>query len=64
MKCDRCRKETDITMMSMFNTETLCLDCKDAEEKDPRYEAACQAEAEACLRGDFNFPGIGRNPRA
>ena len=59
MKCDRCRKETNITIMSMFNTETLCFDCKEAEEKDPRYEDAHRAETEACRRGDFNFPGIG-----
>ncbi len=58
--CDRCHKPTDVTIMSMFNTDTLCLDCKEAEEQDPRYEAARQAEAEACRRGDFNFRGIGR----
>ncbi len=60
MRCDRCHKETDITTTSMFNTETLCMDCKDAETKDPRYEEARRAEEEACRRGDFNFPGIGR----
>ncbi len=59
-RCDRCRKPTDATIMSMFNTDILCFDCKDAEEQDPRYEAARQAEEEACRRGDFNFPGIGR----
>ena len=58
-RCDRCRKETDETIMSMFNTDILCLDCQEAEEHDPRFEAARQAEEEACRRGDFNFPGIG-----
>ncbi len=60
-RCARCRRETDVTIMSMFNTEILCLDCKEAEERDPRYENARRAEAEACRRGDFNFPGIGRS---
>ncbi len=60
MRCARCRKETDATIMSMFNTDILCLDCQEAEERDPRYEIACLAEAEACRRGDFNFAGIGR----
>lgn len=59
MKCDRCRRETDTTIMSMFNTDVLCLDCKDAEERDPRYEEARRAEEEACRRGEFNFPGVG-----
>ncbi len=31
----------------------------DAEQHHPRYEEARRAEAEACRRGDFNFPGIG-----
>ncbi len=59
-RCARCRKETDITIMSMLNTEILCLDCREAEQHDPRYEAARRAEGEAVLRGDLNFPGIGR----
>ncbi len=60
MKCDRCCKETDATIMSIFNTDILCLDCQEAEQHDPRYEEARRAEGEAVLRGDFNFPGIGR----
>ena len=59
-RCDRCRKETYATIMSMFNTDILCLDCQEAEQHEPRFEAARQAEEEACRRGDFNFPGIGR----
>ena len=60
MRCDRCRKKTDVTIMSMFNTEILCLDCKEAEQQDPCYETARCVEGEAVLRGDFNFAGIGR----
>ena len=59
MKCDRCKEETDITIMSRFNTEIICLDCEEKEKKHPRYEEARQAELDACRRGDFNFPGIG-----
>lgn len=58
-RCGRCFKETSVTIMSMFNTQELCLDCKDAEEKRPDYAEARKAEAEAVKRGDFNFPGIG-----
>ena len=59
MRCGRCKKETDIVIMSRFNTDDLCLDCEEAEKKHPGYEEARQAELEACRRGDFNFPGIG-----
>lgn len=59
MRCDRCKKETGIVIMSRFNTDNLCLACEEAEQKLPRYDEARQAEVEACRRGDFNFPGIG-----
>lgn len=58
-KCDRCKKPTSATIMSMFNTQNLCLSCKDEEEKDPRYEAAREAEMNAIKAGDLNFKGIG-----
>jgi hypothetical protein len=45
----------------MFSTLQVCLECKDAEEKDPRYEEARKAEHAAVKRGDFNFPGIGED---
>jgi hypothetical protein len=57
-KCQRCGKETSITIMSMFNTQTICMDCKDAEEKDPRYNEARAADEAAIRSGNFNFPGI------
>ena len=59
MRCDRCKKESDITIMSRFNTEIICLDCEEKEKKHPRYEEARETELDACRRGDFNFPGIG-----
>ncbi len=62
MKCDRCRQETSVTIVSMFNTDTLCLDCKKREEQHPNYAQARQAEHRAVLAGNFNFPGIGLPP--
>ena len=59
MKCDRCNKETDSTIMSFFNTQRICVPCEDAEKQHPRYEEARAAESAACLQGDYNFPGIG-----
>jgi len=43
----------------MFNTQTICLECKAIEKTHPKYEDACKAELEAVRKGDYNFPGIG-----
>ena len=59
MICARCKKEVTSFIMSMFNTDVLCLECKDKETKHPRYKEAQEAERKAVLNGDFNFPGIG-----
>lgn len=45
--------------MSIYNEETICLKCAEAERKRPDYEAARSAEIAACKRGDFNFKGVG-----
>ena len=60
MRCDRCGKEADSLIMSMFNTEMICHDCKEDERSEPRYKEAQDADVQAILTGDFNFPGIGR----
>ena len=57
--CERCKKETWVTIGSMFNMQHICLDCKAEEEAHPDYEKARAADEEACKRGDYNFPGIG-----
>jgi len=58
--CDRCDKETFSFTMSMFNTEDICMKCKEEEKKDPRYVAAVKADEDAIRGGNFNFKGIGR----
>jgi len=60
-RCERCGKETRMTIMSMFNTEVICMACKAIEEQDPRYAEARAADEAAIRRGDYNFPGIGRD---
>lgn len=57
-RCERCGRETLATIMSMFNTQTICMDCKTEEEKEPGYQQARNAEEAAIRGGDFNFPGI------
>jgi len=60
--CDRCHKPTVATTMSMFNTQTICLDCWKAERQHPRFTEARNAEEAACRQGNYNFPGIGWTP--
>lgn len=57
--CQRCGKETNITIMSMFNTQTICMDCSDSERKRPDFEDARKADEAAIKSGNFNFKGIG-----
>lgn len=60
--CQRCGSEMRGSIMSTFNTQIICFDCKDQEMKHPDYERAREAEMEAVRRGDYNFPGIGWTP--
>ena len=60
MRCHRCGNETLATIMSTFNTESICMPCCLKERQHPDYERACQAERAAVMRGDYNFPGIGK----
>jgi len=59
MRCNRCGKETNVHIMSMFNTEEICMDCKASEEMRPDYKHAVEIDEQAIRRGDLNFPGIG-----
>lgn len=60
--CDRCRNQLQGRITSMFNTDTICMDCKRKEEVHPAYEKARKAELEAVNHGNRNFPGIGLPP--
>jgi hypothetical protein len=59
-RCQRCQATTDYTIMSMFNTQIICMACKDKERRHPRYTEAVSAECEAVQRGNTNFLGIGK----
>ena len=50
--CDRCGKPLTVRTMSMFNTETICMECAEAERKRPDYETAHAAEVAAVKAGD------------
>lgn len=49
----------DGRILSMFNTDCICMKCKAKERMEPDYKKAQEKEMEAVLAGDYNFPGIG-----
>ena len=57
--CKRCHTKTDTTIMSTFNTQVICMECKKKEEEHPKYPEARAAEEAAVKRGDYNYLGIG-----
>lgn len=61
-RCDRCYKETRISVVSYFNTDTICIDCRAKERAHPEYQKAVDAEVEAVKAGNLNYSGIGLPP--
>lgn len=57
--CDRCGKDLKGgRIMSMFNEDCICIECKDKETKDKDYEKARLKELEEVRKGNYNFKGI------
>ena len=62
-KCDRCGGNLEGgRILSMFNTDVLCMKCKDEERKRPDYKAAQEADIAEIKKGNYNFEGIGYKP--
>ena len=57
--CDRCGVVTRAAIMSKFNTDIICVACKEDERQAPGYEAADRAEVAAVMGGNYRFPGVG-----
>jgi hypothetical protein len=45
--------------MSIFNMQTICMDCKKKEEQRPDYQKAVDKENQQVKNGNYNFKGIG-----
>ena len=59
--CDRCGKYLkNGRIMSMFNEDCICMECKEKETKDKNYEKARDKEMEEVRKGNLNYKGIGR----
>lgn len=59
LKCERCGKDTRTLLISVFNTQKLCNECLDKEEKHKNYEEAINALKWANEKGKKDFEGIG-----
>lgn len=58
-KCERCHKSLDGgRIMSMFNTDFICMECKEAERHESGYKEAADAEMREIRKGNYNFRGI------
>ncbi len=57
--CDRCGNVLTVRIMSMFNSDCICLECKEKEKKHPKYKVAQDADVNAIRNGEYNYKGIG-----
>lgn len=57
--CDRCGAKLEFRIMSMFNTDVICLDCKEKEKHRTDYKRAVETDHEQIRKGNYNFKGIG-----
>jgi len=57
--CPRCGKDTNgITSVGIFNSDTICIPCKEKEKEDPDYQLAVDTEMDEIRKGNYNYPGI------
>lgn len=58
-RCDRCGKSLKGgRIMSMLNTECICMECKDLERNHPKYDMAVETEMKEVRKGNMNYKGI------
>ena len=57
--CHRCGAKSNVHIMSMYNEELICMDCKDKETKRDDYGKAVEADHAEIKQGNYNFKGIG-----
>lgn len=58
--CDRCGGSLEGgRIMSMYNEDCLCNDCKEKERHRDDYHKAVDADNAQIKNGNYNFKGIG-----
>lgn len=58
-QCARCGDKLTGWSMSYFDSERVCIYCKDVERNHPQHKEAIRREEQAVRNGNFNFSGIG-----
>ncbi len=61
-QCHRCTAENTTLIGSWFNTDMICPDCREREEKHPHSRIAKMIEQKHTLDGNMCFEGIGLSP--
>lgn len=57
--CDRCSGSLEGgRIMSMLNTDCICMICSKNEKQDKDYDEALKADHEQIRKGNYNFKGI------
>ncbi len=57
--CDRCGGSLkDGRILSMLNTQVLCMSCKEKETKEDDYDEAVKAEFDEVKKGNYNYKGL------
>ena len=60
--CDRCGSSLEKgRIMSMFNEDCICLECKNKERDLEEYRSAQEKEVEQIRKGNLNYKGVGYN---
>lgn len=58
-KCDRCGSSLNSgRIMSMFNTDCICMKCKEDERNHPDYKKSQEKERQEVISGNYNYQGI------
>lgn len=58
--CDRCGGSLEGgRIMSMYNEDCICMECKRKEQEHQDYRRAVEADHAEIRRGNYNFKGIG-----
>lgn len=57
--CDRCGSSLKSgRILSIFNTDCICMDCCDKEKKDKDYYKGLKVDLEEIKKGNYNYKGI------
>lgn len=60
MICDRCgNKDKKLLFISVFNLDSICVCCKEEEEKHNEYSKAIRVNRAEEAKGNYDFEGIG-----